>query len=596
MAKQPRKPSPRLSVPPPGALGFAGGGKIDPEELMRQMSAKYGAPAAGPVTQPPAAQPSEPPVQQPKPQHGPGSGIVGVLKGRAAQIDEAERKAVGYKNGKSPDGRQFGAAMASLGITLGQGGKIEGPGTPTSDDINATVRETGEPIKVSTTERIVSAEQDKFLEGVAKAAGYESLDAMLEDGTGRPVGPVVRSGKRAAADGMAPDDRDPFAYRGAHVSNPRVDAAIAAPPTLGAAPLARSEPAGTLTNPVASGITIDPFGPKPERLGSGLAGIGPVIAPGQSGNKPGRDASGLITAESASAATGNDMQRSGGISGGIDMAGVNGIMARENKARGEMIDLSIAANGGNGIGVLGADGNGMTQTDRDNAEKTTRWRQDDLIDKASRGNQGVVSTAIHANATGDAEARRNEIAIRGQDLGYGARMAAQGLTARGQDLGLQRAQERNDVLTRGQDVRAGTAADRTASNEAIAAARITERSGPSLGQQRGNAEIDAARSRVSGMDAAEIKRRTANYTATGRENPDYDPTLAKAVTLANRRKVGTDDEFDQRQPADQAAGNDGDVMVRFRGDAGMKGHKTGQMTALGLEVFDSTGMLIGHYR
>lgn len=548
MAKQTKKSSPRLSAKPPGVLGFAEGGKVETaDELMARMTAKYGAPSAGPAQAAPVQQPAPQPQPkvQPQPQ-GQGVGIIGILKGRQQQID----KASGYANG----------------------GKIKGPGTAKSDSIPATIRETGEGIRVSNGERIVSAEQDKFLHGVAKAAGYESLDQMLEDGTGRPVGPVVRAGKRAAFDGMPPetdpdtDGRrqysanagDAFANRGATTGNQRVDTAIAAPPTLGGAPFARTEPAGTLTGP-AGGLSIDPFGPSP-KVGSGLSGttlVGsdirfitgktPGVAP-EPFQKPGRDEAGIITAESAQAAAGSSMQRSGGISGGIDMKGVNDILARENKARGEMIDLSIAANGGNGISILGDGG-----IEAANAEKTARWRQDELIDKASRGNQGAVGAAIHANASGAAEAQRNEVAIRGQDLGYGAKVAAQGLTARAQDLGLQRSQERNDVLTRGQDVRAGTSADRTASNEAIAAARITERNGPSLGQQRGNAEIDAARERIAGMDQAEIKRRTANFTATGRENPEYDPTLAKAVTLANRRKVGDDQEFDTRQPSPQAA-------------------------------------------
>lgn len=529
MATQtPRKPSPRLSVPPPGTLAFADGGAVRPEtadELMARMTAKYGAPSAGkvqaePVQAAPQPQPKAQPVPQPQ-------GIIGILKGRKEAID----KAAGFSNG----------------------GKIKGPGTAKSDSIPATVRETGEGIRVSNGERIVSKEQDAFLQTVAKNAGYESLDAMLEDGTGKPVGPTIKAGKRAAETGMLletdPDtdgrrrysqaSGDAFANRGAPTGN--VAAAIAAPPTLGGAPLARTEPAGALTGP-AGGLTVDPFGPKPQNIGSGVSGLDLSVSPGQQPTKPGRDSSGIIAADSAQAAMGSEMQRSGGVFGTLDMKGVNEIMARENKARGEMIDSMIASNGGSGINILGDGG-----IEAANAEKTARWRQDDLLEKASRGNQNAVAAAIHANASGDAEARRNEIALRGQDLGYGAKMAAQGLTARGQDIGLQRAQERNDVLTRGQDVRAGTAADRTASNEAIAAARITERSGPSLGQQRGNAEIDAARSRVSSLDAAEIKRRTANFTSTGRENPDYDPTLAKAVTLANRRKVGADDEFDTRQ-------------------------------------------------
>lgn len=49
---------------------------------------------------------------------------------------------------------------------------------------------------------------------------------------------------------------------------------------------------------------------------------------------------------------GSDMQRSGGVFGTMDMKGVNDIMARENQARGEMIDSMIKANGGNGIAIL----------------------------------------------------------------------------------------------------------------------------------------------------------------------------------------------------------------------------------------------------
>lgn len=223
---------------------YADGGKVETaDELMARMTAKYGAPAAGPVTQQPVAQPAQPPVQQPqpKPQQGPGSGIVGVLKGRQQQFDDAERKAVGYRNGKSPEGRHSGAAMAAMGITLGQGGKISGPGTPTSDDIHAKVRETGEPIKVSTQERILSKAQDDFIGEVARAAGFDSIDAFLEAGTGRPVGPTLKAGKRAAATGMAPaQDQRPEALG----IDERIAAAIAAPPTLGGAPLARSEPVG----------------------------------------------------------------------------------------------------------------------------------------------------------------------------------------------------------------------------------------------------------------------------------------------------------------------------------------------------------------
>lgn len=212
VAKDPWKPyqyepTRRPAVMP--RLAFADGGKIDPDELMRQMSAKYGAPAASPATQQPAPQPAPAPVQQQQSQsqQGPASGIFGIFKGRAAQID----KAAGYANGGKIAGRQIdrngqsGAEMAAFGLTVGRGGKIEGPGTPTSDSIPAQVRETGESIRVSTQERILSKLQDAFLEEIAQASGFDSLNAMLEAGTGKPVGPTIVAGKRAAATGMDPD-------------------------------------------------------------------------------------------------------------------------------------------------------------------------------------------------------------------------------------------------------------------------------------------------------------------------------------------------------------------------------------------------------
>lgn len=582
----------RTIAPKKLTRNFADGGAIGGDGLTDAQRAKInGARSSLGISDvSPAPQNPEPkPQAQQRPEaQGITTGIVGLLKGRAAAID----KAAGYANGGKPGG-----------------GLIVGPGTAKSDSIPAKVSETGENIKVSTEERILSKAQDTFLQSVAMNAGYESLDAMLEDGTGKPVGPVIRGGKRAAADGLPPDD-DPFAYRGgiefggngpvngpdstalgpsagiavAPGADDRSKAAIAAPPSLGGAPLARSEPLGTLTAPT-NGLVM-PDKPQAQRQAQGMSRLISelgVTAPGATG----RDASGIITADSASASAGNPMTRSGGIAGGIDMAGVNGILARENKARGEMIDSMVKANGGNGIAILGGDG--PTETDKINAERTARWRQDDLISLAQRGNQGAIAAALHANAQTESEAMRTAGATANEQT-RGA------LLQRGQDLGLQRAAERNDVLTRGQDMRAGTAADRIASNETIAGARIAERSGPTLGQQRGNAEIDAARERIAGMDATEIKRKTANFTSTGRENPDFDPTLAKAVTLANRRKVGDDQHFDQREQPRQPSGNDGDTLMRFRADQGMRGHTTGKQTENGIEVFDAAGRLIGHYR
>lgn len=239
---------------------FQNGGqphKESTDELLARMRATYGGSSSPPTTVSPAAAPPAP--VPPKPKQEPGGILgkaVGLLKGRQAQIDQA----AGYANGgalaSTPttpapvsshwsqdqdlvnqektqrwaaedllkkaqsegtrSGRQAlyglaGQAMAAHQRQFGyaQGGKIEGPGTPTSDSIPAQVKETGENILVSNQERIVSAEQDIILERIAEMLGFESVDAMFEQLTGKPVGPTIKRHRRAAASGMGPYDYDP---------------------------------------------------------------------------------------------------------------------------------------------------------------------------------------------------------------------------------------------------------------------------------------------------------------------------------------------------------------------------------------------------
>jgi len=163
-----------------GIAGYADGGKVESvEELLARMQSKYKTGSQAPA---PAPSPTPAPVVQtvqPQPQGGIG-GAYNALKNRQQQID----KAAGYANG----------------------GKIKGPGTPTSDSIPANVEETGEPIQVSNGERILSRDQDAMLQGIAKKMGFDSLDALLEAGTGKPVGPTMKGGKMHAATGATEDE------------------------------------------------------------------------------------------------------------------------------------------------------------------------------------------------------------------------------------------------------------------------------------------------------------------------------------------------------------------------------------------------------
>jgi hypothetical protein len=122
-------------------------------------------------------------------------------------------------------------------------------------------------------------------------------------------------------------------------------------------------------------------------------------------------------------------------------------------------------------------------------------------------------------------------------------------------------------------------------------------------QKLKNMQIDAARKRIDGLSDTDIKRKTQQYTQTGRENPDYDPQLATRVRMANQRKMGDDPWFDTTNGIGQAeapAPNTAlkpveSVTQRFSTDPAMKGMRLGNQGPKGREVLDANGKLVGHY-
>lgn len=121
-------------------------------------------------------------------------------------------------------------------------------------------------------------------------------------------------------------------------------------------------------------------------------------------------------------------------------------------------------------------------------------------------------------------------------------------------------------------------------------------------QKRTNAQIAAAREATAGLAPQEIQRRTAKFTSTGRINDAYDATLAGQVRLAQQRFYGqSDPDFDARQQPPAGAsptlpGKEESPGLRFMRDPAMRGNRMGKQTNDGLEVFDPSGRLIGHYR
>lgn len=231
-----------------------------------------------------------------------------------------------------------------------------------------------------------------------------------------------------------------------------------------------------------------PFGPAVPTLGQGLTGMSSAIsgigvsnpppavmpaAPQVSGNfnvagneyssaptsQPGVQ---RITAPGTSplytnidrgaAVAGLNDQRIGGDAAAVQ-EGLNRY-ANANKIRGEMID-AMNNSGGSGVYVLGEVAPSMTQTDIDNAEKTARWRQDDLIGKLGRGHgsDAAIVAALGANARSNDVAGTNSAQLQSAKL--------QNQAARyGHDINAQRAAENNRVQMRGQDLTSAETAAR----------------------------------------------------------------------------------------------------------------------------------------
>lgn len=256
--------------------------------------------------------------------------------------------------------------------------------------------------------------------------------------------------------------------------------------------------------------------------------------------------------------------------------------ARANAVTQQLIDAQPQG----GIGIL------PDQAERDNADMQRmrmNSRIDDLMSGIKYGKRSERSASAAAlGALTGADTQRAVEGMRQQGIAAGL-----DLQRRGQDIGQAAEAAKLGLTLRGQDLQANTAREQISGHERVAEIQSNAAKRLTLPQVRENLEIEAARQRIAGMDPAEIKRRTANYTETGRENPDFDPTLAKAQSLAQRRLYGDDPSFEARQ---QQPAKADDAMSRFKADKAMAGHTLGKQTDRGTEVFDASGRLIGHYR
>ncbi len=580
---------------------FADGGQISKaDQLIAEMNAKYGVSGN--------SQPAPPPVAQPAPQPQPeqkqnSKGLIGdalnLFGNRQKQID----KASGYANG----------------------GLIKGIGTPTSDSIDAQVEDTGEPIKVSTKERIVSHEQDKLLQRLAKAMGFESVDAFFEAGTGKPVGPTIKGGKKAAAGGWSLDN-NPDEYAKAmqatrntlsipslstnnsaaqggiykDVGLPAISMGAGQAPTIyengglptktdrvsGSLPVATvSKPAGDNARPwymqdpltaISSGIeksmnasqaaedynkSLYPAGTfdspqKPAAQQSTTGNPLSSVSPTYPQSRPGASDVGLAgigTKPSAASVSDNQFTQGGknytvnqtsqdgikrvtggtsplytnidpaqGVAGlknqmiGGDAASVNEGLSRyanANKITGEMIanrDKDIPA-GGYAPGILGDGG-----VEAANAEKTQRWRQDDLLRLATRGNQAAIGAIVNADSHRDVATMGNE--TQRQNAGLAAQVAG----------------NRDNVTMRGQDLQAQSEAARIAGNPVDSQMKQL-----SLGQAQ---KMQQLYDKAAGGDASALKE----LQLRNPKEPNYSN---RYITVPGGEETGPDGMTKIRRPS-----------------------------------------------
>lgn len=195
-------------------------------------------------------------------------------------------------------------------------------------------------------------------------------------------------------------------------------------------------------------------------------------------------------------------------------------------------------------------------------------------------------------------------------------IAQQNAKREGEAATLDRQMQLEQMRQQGREVAEDRRDARLVKQIEAANARHAQGGGLTAAQQRSNFEIDAAREMVAGLSDDDIRQRTAPTTATGRENPLFDPALARAAKLASRRKIGDDPDFDARtgrqseppvaspQPAPAKPAGGDDIAKRFRANRQFDSYKLGKPATVttkdgrqvnGVEVLDKNGKVVGYF-
>lgn len=176
--------------------------------------------------------------------------------------------------------------------------------------------------------------------------------------------------------------------------------------------------------------------PEQQAKPTGIAALPPAVP--TTATQPasnGRDKNGVITAESAKAAMGADMQRSGGIAGGIDLAAANAVDQRANNVRQQMIDAQVGGGTGKPVSWQDQHGNADPEKQRiaDSNALLNKWdkqyQNQQMIAEMGRNPRAAQGIAQLAAAAG-----HDETVMRGQEIAANNAASSDMTTRRGQDI------------------------------------------------------------------------------------------------------------------------------------------------------------------
>lgn len=415
-----------------------------PEQLMARMAAKYK--IAAPMQQPaPQQQPAAQAPEQKTPQ-----GIVGLLTNRRKMLESAANYAQGgivarafqFKGKGGPTDDEIPVKVAGQNINVSNGEKAVVLPAKTAQNPQAVTAI--EDIIEQTNGKPTSRDGSNFANG-----GVPVTEETLTNGpyTSEPGWSPVRAFKGWQDKKIAETNAKIDIATGKTPAQPPV--AQVASPTAAANSFAPEKPRFPLPDSGSQFMTGSEPGKPPTPAATTPAADGITRRISQGGNtlitNAGGDGTQGMSAKDAPLANvpaSSPIPTIPGMSLSQRAGNPNLGTAADNLRQLENIQNANASMTPQGGAAFLADPNEAA-----NAEKTQRWREDELIAKAGRNPAaGQLATVVaNGNSRIAAEEIRSQATREGIAANAANAMAAQGLTRRGQDIAAQRDAERNRI-------------------------------------------------------------------------------------------------------------------------------------------------------